>query len=79
MEPQLEDGRVEEVALEAPLVAKLPLAVDDLEGDVLVGRRGGDPEHGELAVVAARRQRVGRRQALYINIFILYYYYTYIY
>ena len=79
MEPQLEDGRVEEVALESPLVAKLPLPVDDLEGDVLVGRRGGDAEHGELAVVAARRQRVGRRQALYINIFILYYYYTYIY
>ena len=64
VEPQLEDGRVEEVALEAPLVAELPLPVDDLEGDVLVGRRGGDAEHGELPVVAARRQRVGRRQAL---------------
>ena len=33
---------------EAPLVAVLPLLVDDLEGNVLVGRAGGDPGEGVL-------------------------------
>lgn len=50
VEPELEDVVVE-VAAEAALVRVLPLAVDDLEGDVLVGRPRVEPQHGELRVV----------------------------
>ena len=50
MEPQLEDVVVE-LAPEAPLVDVLPLLVDNLEGDVLVGGTGGDVEDAEVAVL----------------------------
>ena len=64
VEPQLEYVVVE-LALETSLVAKLPLSVDDLEGDVLVGRPGADPEDAKVAVVGARGQSVrGSRRLL---------------
>ena len=50
MEPQLEDVVVE-LTPEASLVPVLPLSVDNLEGDVLVGRTGGDVEDAEVAVL----------------------------
>ena len=50
MEPQLGDVVVE-LAPEAPLVDVLPLLVDNLEGDVLVGGTGGDVEDAEVAVL----------------------------
>ena len=50
MEPQLEDVVVE-LAPEAPLVDVLPLLVDNLEGNVLVGGTGGDVEDAEVAVL----------------------------
>lgn len=53
VEPQLEDVVVE-VAAEAALVRVLPLAVDDLEGDVLVGRARVEPQHREVRVLGAR-------------------------
>ena len=59
MEPQLEDV-VMELAAEAPLVAVLPLLVDDLEGDILVGRPGGDAEDDEFAVRSGRHLEGGR-------------------
>ena len=62
MEPQLEDV-VMELAAEAPLVAVFPLLVHDLEGDVLVGRPGGDAEDDEFPV-GSRRHLEGGRLAL---------------
>lgn len=52
MEPKLKDVVVELTA-EAPLVGVLPLAVDDLERDGLVGRPGGELEQRKVPVVAA--------------------------
>ena len=49
MEPKLKDVVVE-LASEAPLVAVLPLLVDDLEGDVLVGRPRGYPQDHKLTI-----------------------------
>lgn len=53
VEPQLEDVVVE-VAAEAALVRVLPLAVDDLEGDVLVGRARVEAQHREVWVLRTR-------------------------
>ena len=49
MEPKLKDVVVE-LASEAPLVAVLPLLVDNLEGDVLVGRPRGYPQDHKLTI-----------------------------
>ena len=49
MEPKLKYVVVE-LASEAPLVAVLPLLVDDLEGDVLVGRPRGYPQDHKLTI-----------------------------
>uniref|UniRef100_A0A9L0RK64 Uncharacterized protein n=1 Tax=Equus caballus TaxID=9796 RepID=A0A9L0RK64_HORSE len=63
VEPELEDA-VGELAAEAVAVRVLPLAVDDLEGDVLVGRPRVEAQRGEVLVVGARLQEVLGRGAL---------------
>ena len=50
MEPQLKDVVVE-LTPKPPLVAVLPLSVDDLEGDVLVRRPRGHPQDTILSVI----------------------------
>uniref|UniRef100_A0ABI8ASY4 Uncharacterized protein n=1 Tax=Felis catus TaxID=9685 RepID=A0ABI8ASY4_FELCA len=63
VEPELEDA-VGELAAEAVAVGVLPLAVDDLEGDVLVGRPRVEAQRGEVLVVGAGLQEVLGRGAL---------------
>ena len=60
VEPELEDVVVE-LAAEAPLVPVLPLPVDDLEGDVLVGRPGRHPQDAVLALLHRQQLEHGGR------------------
>lgn len=59
MEPQLEDVVVELTA-KPSFVGVFPLAVDDLEGDILVGRPRGELEEGKILIVLARYELVLR-------------------
>lgn len=52
MEPQLKDIVVELTA-ESALVAELPLAIYDLEGQILVRRSGMEAEQRKVLVVVA--------------------------
>uniref|UniRef100_A0A8C3HVR3 Uncharacterized protein n=1 Tax=Chrysemys picta bellii TaxID=8478 RepID=A0A8C3HVR3_CHRPI len=63
VEPELEDA-VGELAAEAVAVRILPLPVDDLEGDVLVGRASVEAQDGEVLVVLTGLQEVLGRGAL---------------
>ncbi|KFU93980.1 Putative uncharacterized protein encoded by C19orf29-AS1, partial [Chaetura pelagica] len=63
VEPELEDP-VGKLAAEAVAVGIFPLAVDDLEGDVLVGRPGVEAQDGKVLVVLAGLQEVLRCRAL---------------
>ncbi|KFW81253.1 Putative uncharacterized protein encoded by CACTIN-AS1, partial [Manacus vitellinus] len=63
VEPELEDA-VGELAAEAVAVGILPLPVDDLEGDVLVGRPRVEAQDGKVLVVLAGLQEVLGRRAL---------------
>ena len=60
VEPELEDVIVE-LAPEAPLVPVLPLPVDDLEGDVLVGRPGRHPQDAVLPLLHRQQLEHGGR------------------
>ena len=60
VEPELEDVIVE-LAPEAPLVPVLPLPVDDLEGDVLVGRTGRHPQDAVLPLLHRQQLEHGGR------------------
>ena len=62
VKPELEDV-VLELASEPLSVGILPLPVDDLEGDVLVGGASGEAKNGEITVVGIRslkREEGGR-------------------
>ncbi|KFW12031.1 Putative uncharacterized protein encoded by CACTIN-AS1, partial [Fulmarus glacialis] len=63
VEPELEDP-ISKLAAEAVAVGILPLTVDDLEGNVLVGRPGMEAQDGKVLVVLAGLQEVLRRRAL---------------
>ncbi|KFP30785.1 Putative uncharacterized protein encoded by CACTIN-AS1, partial [Colius striatus] len=63
VEPELEDP-VGERAAEAVAVGIFPLPVDDLEGDVLVGRPRVEAQDGKVLVVLAGLQEVLGRGAL---------------
>uniref|UniRef100_A0A672UIP1 Uncharacterized protein n=1 Tax=Strigops habroptila TaxID=2489341 RepID=A0A672UIP1_STRHB len=63
VEPELEDP-VGKLAAEAMPVGILPLAVDNLEGDVLVGRPGVEAQDGKVLVVLTGLQEVLGRRAL---------------
>lgn len=63
VEPQLEDS-VGELAAETMAMGVLPLAVDNLKGDVLVGRPGVEAQDPEVLVVGARLQKILRRGTL---------------
>ncbi|KFP75399.1 Putative uncharacterized protein encoded by CACTIN-AS1, partial [Apaloderma vittatum] len=63
VEPELEDP-IGKLAAEAVAVGILPLAVDDLEGDVLVGRPGVEAQDGKVLVVLAGLQEVLGGRAL---------------
>lgn len=71
VEPQLENVVVELTA-EAALVRVLPLAVHDLEGNVLVGRPRVEPQNRKVPVVLARslqqNERVTTRGRFIFNI-----------
>ena len=64
MEPELEDVVVE-LTPEPPLVAVLPLSVDDLEGDVLVRRPRGHPENTILSVINRQQLELRRGSLVY--------------
>nr|Q8N1I8.1 RecName: Full=Putative uncharacterized protein encoded by CACTIN-AS1; AltName: Full=Cactin antisense RNA 1 [Homo sapiens] len=63
VKPQLEDA-IGKLAAEAVAVRVFPLAVDDLESDVLVGRPRVEAQDGEILVVGAGLQEVLGRGAL---------------
>ncbi|KFR06078.1 Putative uncharacterized protein encoded by CACTIN-AS1, partial [Nipponia nippon] len=63
VEPELEDP-VGKLAAEAVAVGILPFPVDNLEGDVLVGRPGMEAQDGKVLVVLAGLQEVLGRRAL---------------
>lgn len=63
VEPELEDP-VGKLTAESVAVRVLPLAVDDLERDVLVGGPRVEAQHPEVAVVLGGLQEVLRRGAL---------------
>uniref|UniRef100_A0A8V1AF54 Uncharacterized protein n=1 Tax=Gallus gallus TaxID=9031 RepID=A0A8V1AF54_CHICK len=62
VEPQLEDT-VGKLAAEAVAVGIFPFPVDDLKGDVLIGRPGVEAQDGEVLVVLAGLQEVLRSGA----------------
>ncbi|KFM06021.1 Putative uncharacterized protein encoded by CACTIN-AS1, partial [Aptenodytes forsteri] len=63
VEPELEDP-IGKLAAAPVAVGILPLPVDDLEGDVLVGRPGVEAQDGKVLVVLAGLQEVLGRRAL---------------
>jgi len=63
VEPQLEDP-VGELAAEAVAMGVLPLAVDDLEGDVLVRRARVETQDPKVLVVGTGLQEILRRGPL---------------
>lgn len=64
VEPELKDV-VLELTAETAFVAEFPLAVDDLECDIFVGRPGMKSQDGKVTVIAARRKKVLRSDRLF--------------
>lgn len=63
MEPELENV-VHKLTPEASFVGELPLAVDNFESDVFVGRSGVEFQDRKVGIVAAWREEILRSRAL---------------